>query len=250
MDTFIDRLAEKLNAQEIINANRAADTEELIRLKNQLKEYEKCLDQLGKIDQSIRASLADMNQEYQDKTRTLSQTMQLMAEDNSRKLEEQIQQLSQAAVRRINETGMNPSQIDRLVVESLDKIREFSMDQEALERLQQSVEEGQRAIEQGQQAMEQLQKTVEQQAVSANEFVHRENVKVYRNVQAVVTEESARQTESLSNLAGSLEEWKEQEAAARPKGGLIKGILFVSVAAMLVSAGSLVFQLLVYFHIL
>lgn len=250
MDTFIDKLAEKLNAQEIINANRAADTEELARLRNQLKEYEKCLDQLGQINQSIKASLAGMDQEYQDKTRILSQTMQMMAEGNSRKLEEQILQLSAAAVRRINETGMSPSQIDRLVVESLDKIREFSMDQEVLEKLQQSAEEGQQALEQLQIAMEQLQKNVEQQTSGSNEFVHKENVKVYRNVQAVVVEESAKQMEGLNSLAGSLEELKEQEAAGRSQGGLIKGVLGVSVIAMLVSIVSLVFQLLVYLHIL
>ena len=46
MDMFMDKLAQKLNAQEIIRANTAADTEELNRLKNQVAEYNECLKRL------------------------------------------------------------------------------------------------------------------------------------------------------------------------------------------------------------
>ena len=35
MDTFMDKLAQKLNAQEMIKANSAADAEEMDQLKNQ-----------------------------------------------------------------------------------------------------------------------------------------------------------------------------------------------------------------------
>ncbi|MDE6166854.1 MAG: hypothetical protein K2G28_00145, partial [Acetatifactor sp.] len=49
MDMFMDKLAQKLTAQEIIKANTAADTEELNRVKNQLQEYNDCLEKLGKL---------------------------------------------------------------------------------------------------------------------------------------------------------------------------------------------------------
>ena len=39
MDTFMDKLAQKLNAQEMIKANSAADAEEMDQLKSQLREY-------------------------------------------------------------------------------------------------------------------------------------------------------------------------------------------------------------------
>ena len=37
MDTFMDKLAQKLNAQEMIKANSAADAEEMDQLKSQPK---------------------------------------------------------------------------------------------------------------------------------------------------------------------------------------------------------------------
>ena len=46
MDTFMDKLAQKLNAQEMIKANSAADAEEMNQLKNQLREYDECLAQI------------------------------------------------------------------------------------------------------------------------------------------------------------------------------------------------------------
>ena len=42
MDTFMDKLAQKLNAQEMIKANSAADAEEMDQLKSQLREWLEC----------------------------------------------------------------------------------------------------------------------------------------------------------------------------------------------------------------
>lgn len=41
MDTFMDKLAQKLTAQEMIKANAAADAAELSRMREQTAEYEK-----------------------------------------------------------------------------------------------------------------------------------------------------------------------------------------------------------------
>ena len=49
MDMFMDKLAQKLTAQEIIKANTAADVEELNRLKNQIAEYNECVTRLQKL---------------------------------------------------------------------------------------------------------------------------------------------------------------------------------------------------------
>ena len=46
MDIFVDKLAQRATAQEIIKANTAADVEELNRLKNQVVEYNECLTRL------------------------------------------------------------------------------------------------------------------------------------------------------------------------------------------------------------
>ena len=55
MDTFMDKLAQKLNAQEMIKANSAADAEEMNQLKNQLREYDECLAQMQQVNKELRA---------------------------------------------------------------------------------------------------------------------------------------------------------------------------------------------------
>ena len=46
MDIFMDKLAQKTTAQEIIKANTAADLEELSKLRNQVAGYSDCLAKL------------------------------------------------------------------------------------------------------------------------------------------------------------------------------------------------------------
>ena len=55
MDTFMDKLAQKLNAQEIIRANSAADAEEMDQLKSQLREYDECLAQMQQVNKELKA---------------------------------------------------------------------------------------------------------------------------------------------------------------------------------------------------
>lgn len=139
MDTFMDKLSEKLTAQEMINANAAADAEEMNRLKEQIKEYEDCLKQIQKANMDLQA------------------------------INEQISSLPD---------GVIAPQLERLVKESVAKLKEFKSDNEALKEI----------------------KTILEQKTSAsNENVHKECVKVYRNVQAVIVEECGKQTESFES---------------------------------------------------
>ena len=49
MDNFIDKLAQKFTAGEVIRANSAAEERELKRLREQVAEYEKCLQEMRKV---------------------------------------------------------------------------------------------------------------------------------------------------------------------------------------------------------
>ena len=49
MDTFMDKLAQKFTAQELIKANSLAETEEMNRLKIQVEEYTGCLNRMKQI---------------------------------------------------------------------------------------------------------------------------------------------------------------------------------------------------------
>ena len=70
-----------------------------------------------------------------------------------------------------------------------------------------------------------------------NDFVHKENVKVYRNVQAVVVEENKKQTESL-------------EAAQKKAAGKSGGILTVSIITLIAVLANIAWNVLLYLNIL
>lgn len=168
MDTFMDKLAQKLNAQEIIKANTAADTEELNRLKSQVAQYNECLDKLRRlIDEST----------------------------------EEMKGASQESAAGIN----------RLLEESLAKIREIQ--QESTETTDDKLEERFAAVE---------------------ENVHKECVKVYRNVQAVVVEESGKQTKALEELAAKVNSFN----------GKLGAVLGVSIAALVFALAGTALQVL------
>ena len=69
MDTFMDKLAQKLNAQEMIKANSAADAEEMDQLKSQLREYDECLAQMQQVNKELKAINQEMEKLMSDRTR-------------------------------------------------------------------------------------------------------------------------------------------------------------------------------------
>ena len=171
MDTFMDKLAQKLNAQEMIKANSAADAEEMDQLKSQLREYDECLAQMQQVNKELKA----INQEME----------KLMSETIA------------PEVTKLSEEGVA-----------------------ALQKLQ-----------------HELQKHVDEKLSTTEENVHKECVKVYRNVQAVVVEENEKQTEAI---------------AAKVKenlGGKLNGVLGVSIAAVVLTVADIVLHVLSILHI-
>ena len=85
--------------------------------------------------------------------------------------------------------------------------------------------------------LEELKKLQSEQYEQLTDHVHKENVKVYRNVQAVVVDEAAKQNETTGRSLSSIS-------------GRIGGVMGISIAALLISIAGLVFQILVYLHII
>ena len=76
MDNFIDRLAQKFIAGEVIRANSAAEEREMKKLREQVAEYERCLQEMRKIQLTNTQSaqnLHDMMVENADGIRKLTQ---------------------------------------------------------------------------------------------------------------------------------------------------------------------------------
>ena len=72
MDNFMDKLAQKFSAQEMIKANSQAEAEELKRLQMQVSEYEKILQEMRKLNY---------------KNTELSEKLDLMIGDNADKIQ-------------------------------------------------------------------------------------------------------------------------------------------------------------------
>ena len=72
MENFIDKLAEKLNAGEMIRANRAADTEQMERLQSRIREYERCLGQMTLLNRELQETVKKINADKTQEMETLA----------------------------------------------------------------------------------------------------------------------------------------------------------------------------------
>lgn len=204
MDTFMDKLAQKLTAQEMIKANTAADAEEMKKLKNQVKEYRDILEQVQKL-----------------------------AEDGAAKLEKatvdgsEINRLVETAITKISQMQLDTQEIE----EVSDDLAELS---ENLDKLIKNIHTKLDGMNEN---AGHLELALGTKLDSANENIHKECVKVYRNVQAVVVEENAKQSESVAAAVNGLK-------------GKLSAVLGVSIVALIAAAGSVVFQLLVYLKVI
>lgn len=162
MDNFIDKLAHKLNAQDVIKANSQAEAAEMKKLQLQVAEYEKILQEMRKLNYK--------NVELSDK-------MDVLVGENASK----IQSLQEDELKLL-------SQLRDLTEEQTRNI-EFEISQKSEERdaaIQEALVKAQ--VNLG---------LVEEMFKHSEDFNHKENVKVYRNVQAVIIDELKKQTEKL-----------------------------------------------------
>ncbi len=290
MDMFMDKLAQKLNAQEIIRANTAADTEELNRLKNQVAEYNECLKRLRSLIDEGTEKLRGAQTGGESVERLVAESLeklQSVRQDNTgleelgKKLEElgtklegrlaelesrmdrqpgelagKLDELGGKISRQPEELGKKLSvlegKIDRQPEELGKKLsvlegkiagqpEEFGKRLLELEkRLVQSGGSGRELRE----SLERLEQNVTERldgtTAAVDESIHKECVKVYRNVQAVVMEESEKQAKTVGSAM-------EEVGATGKKLGTILGI---SVVALIISLTGVVIQVLNLLHII
>lgn len=201
MDMFMDKLAQKLNAQEIIKANTTAETEEMNQLKNQIAEYNQCLARLKKLVEAEEAAVRDV---------------QAGREDTKRLTQESIQKIRdiQKETAGLQELGARVERLEKSIAE--------------LERSVEGTAKAVRATEKN------IQDRLENISAAADESVHKECVKVYRNVQAVVTEESEKQSKAAEEVRGAVKAFS----------GKIGAVLGISVAALIFSLAGVALQIL------
>ena len=189
MDMFMDKLAQKLTAQEMIKANMAADAEEMSKLKGKTKEYSEVL--------------------------------------------EQIKKLVEDGVGKLRAAKVDGKEIDRLVEESIAKINEIKSEDDRKDAETAAAVEALKAETIA--ALEAVKEQLGEKLEASNENVHKECVKVYRNVQAVVVEENNKQTESIKEAV---------TVAVKGFKGKLTAILIISGISLLLAAGSVALQVM------
>ena len=168
MDNFIDKLAQKFSAQDMIKANLAAEAKETRKLREKMESYESLLQEMRQINLKNMESAERVNRILQEGTFTDKEYLQELFA----KKEESLQ-------------------------------AEFAKTEEILTN----------------------------GFVKMDESLHTENVKVYRNVQAVVVEEVGNKAENII---------KAQEENSKKYS---KPVLIFAVLAFIAATANLVLQI-------
>ena len=180
MDIFMDKLAQRVNAQEMIKANSEADTARMEQLQTQVDRYEAGLQDM----QNCNAKSAELSAEM----KTGLNAMLGQMEDTMEKMEDSVQQM------------------DELVQKMEENSPQLPNKEEMAEMFRQS-----------------------------DDFTHREDVKVYRNVQASIVEENEKQTARVEELV---------KLSNGKLAGKTTAALIFSVLAFVAAAGTLALQIL------
>lgn len=192
MDNFMDKIAQKLSSQEIIRANAQAEAVQMKQLQQQFAVYDECIKEMR--------TLNSKNTELADRIKALIE-----------EYDAKMQEAQESA-------------------EKEDTAQQEEARQQEEVRQQQLIEEIRQAMEEVRQTIEENSGKVDGLSEKTEEFVHKENVKVYRNVQAVVTEEIKNQSDELLKHSAKMD---KRLAGVKPM-VLIALVLSAANAVMLV----------------
>lgn len=187
MDNFMDKIAQRLAAQEIIRANSAAEAAEFEKLQMKMSEYDACMQEIRKLN--------------------------LRNSENELKIQEYLDQ--------------NKIEMQRLLEDCIERIQTLEVSGGSTEEIEKTIEEMTAHLTNNTQRLDELFR-------QSNEFAHKENVKVYRNVQAVVIEE-------MEKLSKNVAEYQRKSAARQQMHTVM---LVIAVIASLTSAGIAVLGLM------
>ncbi len=187
-------MAQKFTAGEVIKANSAAEERELKRLREQVAEYERCLQEMRRIQMT--------------NTQTAQNLHDLMVEST-----DSIRRFAKESADTFRElTTQSKDELEKLAAQSTAKIADIRLETEVqnaeakksvetaaytMEQMEAKVVRMQETVAEVTEVLNSNQKEIEEWFKQADDFLHKENVKVYRNVQAVVVEEVGNKAEDI-----------------------------------------------------
>ena len=202
MDNFIDKLAQKFSAQEIIKANAQAEAEEMKKLQLQVAEYERILQEIRRLNYKN----TELSEQLETRISENTDKIQAMKEDEQKLV---------ATLRDITEeqTRNREADFEKREAERIEKEKDTESEMAALTAL------------------------LEEKFKSSDDFVHKENVKVYRNVQAVVVDELKKSLQSvrasdedIKNMLGMFTHNVEKNLSKK-----INAVMVISIISLIAS---------------
>ena len=263
MDTFMDKLASKFNAQEMIRANSAAEARENERLQKEVEAYKQCLQEMREISlqntatadevaELVKASLDkiaaiqvesgksdDVLVAMKTSTDDVLGAMKNNADDvigaMQGKSEDVLNAVRNSAGETLSAVKMCSDEVQGVVNSKSDMMlssirgalnanteRVMTAVEGSSEKVLSELQAGNDGFKEAIKA--ELLAEIKKEIKSQEENVHKECVKVYRNVQAIITEETQKQTEEI--IAAQSKGGKKATAA------LVCGILAMAFAAL------------------
>ena len=207
----MDKFAQRKKAQGMIDANAAADAAKLEKLRNQVNEYELLLQDMRKVNLKTAENVDKMRKAFQTGIEKLEafQTENAAQAEKDKVLSEIKNQLEELlpAIKAQQETltGEIKERQDALAEEIKEQQKMLAGEMKAQqETFSEDLKRQQDAF------AGEMKKQMEEAFRQSEDSFHKESVKVYRNVQAAMTEELGKQTEALT--AAQKESGKKQRA--------------------------------------
>ncbi len=290
MDNFMDKLAKRFNAGEIIKANAQAEARDMKRMQERAAEYERMMQEMRRLNlknvevtEQVQQLIQCGIEQFEGYGRGEELLFDKM-DGNADAIKEAVDHIradvgtvrtdiSDAAVKADDgfyRMGSRLDEIDRSLNDGLrqnqqslydalrvleEKIGTDSSTEEALSRIETAVSSGRYVTEENLRELSEMVRNMEESLQSMREIlvatrisveegqkhleehVHKENVRVYRNVQAVITDEATKKARDIGTRLDQL------ESSAKKNGGL-KPLLLFTLLLALASVGIQVAQML------
>ena len=208
MDSFIDKFAQRKNAQEMIRANAMAEAEERKRMAARLSEYEQAMQEMRKCS-LLNMENAEKVKEALAASLHKIEELQRREDDRPEKSVEEVHALLEKLT----------AQMAKFAEEQQAQMAKFAKEQqaqmtEALEKQQSRMTElSEQQTAQTKELLDERTKAIEELMHASDEFGHKEAVKVYRNVQAVLETALPKQTEDITAAMKNATEKKKTPPA-------------------------------------
>ena len=197
MDGFIDKFAQRKNAQEMIRANAMAEAEEKERMASQLSEYEQAVSEMRRCNLQTVEN-AEKVKELLAASLNKIEEVQKKDEDADLRSEELIREIKSISGELENRMAellkIQDDQGKVILEEQKNRMTELLEGQNSLFEKQEA---------RMQELMEAQKTTLGELLHNTEDFTHKESVKVYRNVQAVIESTLPKQTEEITEAVKS-----------------------------------------------